>query len=74
MKDEQWETICVTANEIQSYSVTGNQSRKSTLFLITPYLIDVLNSREAHKAHFEVTSVRSGSRGCSGRIKSYYPL
>lgn len=35
MKDDQWETLCITVNEVQSYSVTGNRGAKPTLYLLT---------------------------------------
>lgn len=31
MKDDQWETLCITVNELQSYSVTGKWGAQPTL-------------------------------------------
>lgn len=75
MEEGQWETICITENEVQSYTVTGNRRTKSTVLVFIRWLQRVsFMSRGAQEACLANKAVRGGGRGCSGRITSYHPL
>lgn len=52
MEEGQWETICITENEVQSYTVTGNQSTKSTALVFTHFgFKECPLCPEEHKRH-----------------------
>lgn len=52
MEEGQWETICITENEVQSYTVTGNRSTKTTTLVFASATKSVLfYLLEEHKRH-----------------------